>query len=79
MASKRRLRRAQERKITERRGRQCDGKNKYTSERVARDSARAIGIKKQENLQAYPCPFCSKPGETVWHIGHPPEMQGARL
>lgn len=78
MASKRRLRRAKERRIAEKRGRQCDGKNKYTSEITARKSARAVSFRKNEPLKEYPCPFCSKPGKTIWHIGHPPELKGKR-
>lgn len=73
MASKRRQKRRDERLERERRERQCEGKITYDSERTARLSARAIAKKKGEPLVEYRCPYCSKPGEDRYHVGHDPK------
>lgn len=79
MASKRGVKRREERLARERAERQCIGKHPYHSERDAKLSARAVGLKKGQDLVHYRCPLCSKPGENRYHIGHRPQLDGFRF
>lgn len=79
MASKRGVRRREERLRREYAERQCIGKHVYTSERDAKLSARAVGKKKGEDLVYYLCPHCTTPGENRYHLGHSPSLNGLRF
>lgn len=78
MASKRHQRRVQERRLAERKERQCLGKIVYDSERSAMLSARAIGKRRGIELVGYACPHCSTPSETRFHVGHDVLLRGDR-
>lgn len=70
MASKRAIRRRNERIAEERRKRQCSDKKRYTDEALAEKEARIIGLKRGVPLVHYKCPWCSKNGEIGFHVGH---------